>query len=185
MSIRTYPFVGLADQAEIIQDRHGKLVNFQSCDDVNALFLVKAWDSNSEPIIDGVELLPGQKVEVDQEFTKVSIQNLSGSAATGKFTIGTARFIDDRVNGEVQTQISGLFNPLTDLTLDGTVQSIAANPARTNLAIYAPATNSGVVYIGQSGQGIPLPQGGSFVLPTTAAVTVQGTNLDKVHLVEV
>lgn len=181
--IKQYPLTIAAGETGTLQVL-GNFFRFRSCNDQQAEIKVIAENQQGLPVVDA-QLLAGQGINGAQEFKNLRITNTSAASINCVFVIGSGAFEDDRVNGQVQTQISGLFNPLADLTLDGTVQTIAGNAARTNIAIMAPATNSGVVTIGQTGQGIPLPQGGSFVLPTTAAVTVQGTNGDKIHLVEV
>ena len=181
--IRQYKLTIAAGATEPLNVQ-GNFIRFRECNDQQAEIQIQADDGQGRTVVDA-HAKAGQGVNGAEEFKTLRIKNTSAAAINCVFVIGSGSFEDDRVNGQVQTQISGLFNPLADLTLDGTVQTIAGNAARTNIAIMAPATNSGVVTIGQTGQGIPLPQGGSFVLPTTAAVTVQGTNGDKIHLVEV
>lgn len=182
--MKTYPFVNLPSLEERVQDVLGNMVNFQSCDNVNALFHVTAYTTDGNQVLD-VDLLPGQKVKIEQTFDKVHFENKSGGTATGKFTLGVGQFLDDRVNGEVQTQVSGLFNPLAPVVTDGTKQTIPANAARTYITAYAPATNAGPVWIGETNKGIPLPAGGNVTLPTTAAITLQGAAGLTVNLVEV
>ena len=181
--IRQYKLTIGAGDTETLQVQ-GNFIRFRQCNDQQAEIQIRAENENGNAVVDA-HAQAGQGINGAETFKNLRFTNTSAAAINCVFVIGSGSFEDDRVNGQVQTQISGLFNALADLTLDGTVQTIAGNAARTNLAIYAPATNSAVVTIGQTGQGIPLPQGGSFVLPTTAAVTLQGASGDKVHLIEV
>lgn len=181
--IRQYKLTIGAGNTETLQVQ-GNFIRFRQCNDQQAEIQIQAENAEGRAVVDA-QAQAGQGFNGTETFKNLRFTNTSAAAINCVFVIGSGSFEDDRVNGQVQTQISGLFNALADLVLDGTVQTIAGNAARTSVAIMAPATNSAVVTIGQTGQGIPLPQGGSFVLPTTAAITLQGASGDKVHLIEV
>lgn len=187
MIIDTHHFVDLAANETFIQDTTGNSISFLACNDQDALFEVRAYDDKTGERLLNLDMLPGQNYPLPpgHAYKRVEMVNRSGGTVTGKFVLGTGVVQDNRVNGQVQTAKSGIFNALAPLTMDGQVQTVPANVARTSLAIYAPATNAGNVWIGQTNQGIPLPPGGSFVLPTTAAITLQGATGLKVYLVEV
>ena len=84
---------------------------------------------------------------------------------------------------DVQTveQKSPEVHGLGDLTLDGTSQSIAANPKRKGLILQSPETNQGEMVV----QGfLRLASGAVVEFPAANAVTIQGKKGDVLHIGE-
>ncbi len=161
-----------------------EFVHFRECDDTNAVVSILATNPAGQDVIDA-QLLSGQGFNGSQLFTHLALTNESAGQVVATFVVGAGAFTDERINGQVETSVSGLFLPLSDLTMTGASQTIAANAARQAVTLYASESNAGAIHIGSAGASIPLKASGSIVLPTTAAVTITGTSGDTLHAIEI
>ena len=161
-----------------------EFVHFRECDDTNALVSILATNPQGQDVIDA-QLLSGQGFNGNKMFTHLALKNETAGDIICTFVVGAGAFTDERINGKVETSVSGLFIPLADLVMTGAAQTIAANAARQGITLYSSESNAGAIHIGSAGASIPLKAGGSMVLPTTAAVQIVGTVGDTLHAIEI
>lgn len=116
-------------------------------------------------------------VNVIDQLPQVSIKNLPKVVIQSLPAVTIANQKDVQTVEQKAPEVHGL----DDLILDGTSQSIAANPKRKGLILQSPETNQGEMVV----QGfLRLASGAVVEFPAANTVTIEGTKGDVLHVGE-
>jgi len=186
--IQTYPIVIKANSEHSLSV-FGTYINIAESSAPDVYLPIEALNNEGEPV---ANILVKESSELKTEqFTKLRIGNPTGADITLAIVAGDG---DYTVGGTVvQASINpySTFNGLASVSVvNGATATVAENPSRKRLDIYADKDNAGQVFIqhvgAAAGFGIPLQANGVYQFEVTGAVQLRADGGDAVvYLAEI
>lgn len=114
---------------------------------------------------DDVVLNPGESVTFPQVFSSIRVRNSDAVVAiVGILLIGQGQYVNNRISGDVTLTQGTTITNVAEKTV-GVAEGVvaAASTGRRALRFWAPATNTGTIYLGAT--GITTANGAVRLLP--------------------